>query len=82
MEQAPHGALVGWTIYKDQPGFPGFYVVRMWEVLKWDLRARVFHHPVGCLCTSLREARMCIPRDLINVRRELEDEPQIVETWI
>ena len=95
--QGQAGRLIGWTIYGPTTSdFPGFYVARAWLVgkgpIEWpwvwpgvrvvDLKGRVAHAVVGCLCPTLAEARKCIGPEFNYVARDLSDEPAIIESWI
>jgi hypothetical protein len=72
--------LTMWTIYKRPRDAPQHYVVRASQIRTGIPEPLVAL--VGCLCDSLAEARATIPRGLICLARQADDDPVIVETWL
>ena len=63
-----------WTIYFNPRDYPGLFVVRKFN---WDKPTKEFY-----TAKTLTEARKYIPDGLINMNRQLMDDPIIIETWI
>ena len=63
-----------WTIYFNPRDYPGLYVVRKFN---WDKPTKEFY-----TAKTLTEARTYIPSGLINMNRQPNDDPVIIETWI
>jgi len=77
MVQSEAAVLEMFVIYDRPTDHPNHFVVRRWLV---------HHYPAPCeACTlhnSLEEARRSLPDGLTRVRRDVNDEQQIVETWL
>lgn len=69
------------TIYERPADYPGHYVVRRWSIVAG------VNDPVPALdphavVASLEAARASIPPGHVALERSVDDEPQIVESWI
>jgi hypothetical protein len=67
------------VIYEKPKDYPQGYVVRRWEVAMGSMEAQAME---SARVATIEEARALIPEGLFRMDRALEDEPQIVETWI
>lgn len=73
--------IATFTIYsKNQREHPGKFVVRRWTMDK--IGALRTDEPPFALADSLSEARKTIPSGLFRFKRNDEDDPSILETWI
>lgn len=72
-------ALTQYAIYRSPADYPGWYVVRRWEM---HVGVPV---PIPCpnptLAHSLDRAREAVPAGYFNIGRQPEDDPVIVEVW-
>lgn len=67
-----------WTIYEKPKDWPVGWVTRRWEIGPGDnLEAME-----AVYCTTLDDARRCVPPGLYRLDRDPNDDPKIVETWI
>ena len=73
--------LRSYTIYRSPGDWPGKYVVRRFSISAEHPDPVPDPVPLAVVDT-LEQAREAIPLGLVNIHRYLEDEPQIVETWI
>lgn len=69
------------TIYANPDDFPGKHVVRIWSIWKGETIARPNLEP-HWIATSLEGARASLPKGLVCLSRNDEDDPCIVESWI
>jgi endonuclease V-like protein UPF0215 family len=61
-------------VYKSPADYPGKYIARLWDVdIPTELIAKA---------DTLEEIRKAIPAEMVNLGREPEDDPVIIETWI
>lgn len=71
--------LTQYAIYENPADYPGWFVVRRWEVHDG------VPAPVPCpnpkLAPSLEAARAAVPSGYFNIGRMAEDDPVIVEVW-
>ena len=67
-----------WVIYERPRDYPEYFVVRRWRV---D-RAGASALEACALVASLADAREHVPRGAVNIGREPEDDPVIVESWV
>lgn len=72
-------AVYLYTIYFNPFDFPGDYVVK-----KWEIGANDMYQDLGFIkiTKTLAEARQKLPKGLVNLGREVGDDPVIVESWI
>jgi len=63
-----------WVIYKHPKDYPDKYVARKW-ILDEPTSEAVF-------ANTLEEARLAIPKGLIRMERNNQDDPCIVEIWL
>jgi hypothetical protein len=70
--------LFGWTIYERPRDHPGGYVVRRWEIRDGD----VIPDATARYAPTLAHARSLVPPGLALVRREPDDDPAVLETWL
>jgi hypothetical protein len=63
-----------YTIYRTPRDFPRHWVVRVW----WGM----VPEPVGCLCSTIGEARDCVPWGAVRLPKDPQDDPVIFEHWI
>jgi len=76
------GDLVIHTIYFNPKDFPYRYVVRAWTVREGEGEAVPDPRPL-VVADSLEEARAAVPPGSDHLlRRERDDDPCIVESWI
>jgi hypothetical protein len=66
-----------WTIFWSPLDFPGWFVVRRFDIHPGEARP----HQVGGLAASLAEAREMVPRWLHRFAPQPGDHPSVVETW-
>jgi hypothetical protein len=67
--------LLLYVIHDHPSDFPDWYVIT-----KWDLSVRL---GVFGFCRTLEEARVHLSRKgLVNIGREPDDDPKIVEVWV
>lgn len=76
-EQSSDDVLPQWTIFWSPLDFPGWFVVRRFDIHPGEIRA----HQVGGLAASLDEAREMVPPCLYRLPRQLGDHPTVVEIW-
>ena len=71
-------ALEIWTVYEKPRDWPEGWVTRCFRV------GPGHHGEPGeaFFCTTLEDARKCIPPGLYCMPRQPNDDPVIVETWI
>lgn len=74
--------LIQYCIYRQPLDFPNHYVVRRWYIGVEEKKSYILPDAYACLCQTLNEARLSVPRGLVCLSRELFDEWQIVETWM
>jgi len=72
------GMLPMWTIYEHPRDFPEHFVVRMHVADASGSRPA----PYAVLCASLPEAREQVPCYCVQMQRDPNDDPAIVELWI
>lgn len=67
-----------WTIYFNPKDHPGKYVVRRFEI------GKALTRPTNDMfvADTLDEARALLPIGLLCFKRDLSDDPVIVETWL
>jgi hypothetical protein len=70
--------LAIYTIYQNPADHPGKFVVRRFVI---DADKATPDADV-IVCDSLVEARFHIPLGLFNLKRQIGDAPQIVESWV
>lgn len=71
--------LTQYAIYQNPADYPGWFVVRRWEV-HTGVPAPV-PSPNPKLARSLEDARKAVPAGYYNIGRQPEDDPVIVEVW-
>lgn len=67
-----------WTITENPSDHPGKFVARLWLVEGRVIAATTDIH----IADDLKAVRAMLPGGLINIGRQPEDDPVIVETWI
>ena len=67
-----------WVIYEHPKDFPDKFVARLHMAWKGG------HAPTNCavIGDTLDEVRDRLPEGVINIGRQIEDEPHIVEVWL
>ena len=78
-EAAKRGAVAVWTVYERPKDYPIGWVARMFEI------TRAGPKPTGCVikCAALQPIQEKLARaGLVKLPRSVEDEPQVVESWI
>lgn len=71
-------ALPIWTITENPSDHPGKFVARIWLV-----EGRIVAATTGTyIADDLETVRAMLPAGLINIGRQPEDDPVIVESWI
>lgn len=71
-----------YTIYFNPRDFPGRYVVREFFVASATGFSPIPNPTPLAVVDTLEQARAALPPGLANINRYIEDEPQIVETWL
>lgn len=71
-------ALSMWVIYNHPSDYPNSYVVREWVIEAGHAK------PCGrwFVRDTIEECRDALPPGLVNIGRQPEDEPQIMEVWV
>jgi hypothetical protein len=72
------GALGLWVITENPSDFPGKFVLRQ----QWVLKGQIHHAAEANVCETLFQARAFLPAGLVNIGRNVGDDPVIVEVWI
>ena len=68
-------AIEIYVIYKNPSDYPGSFVVRRWCGDRADLKPII-------ITSELLSARSRIPDDCVNIGRQDNDDPAILECWI
>lgn len=63
------------AIYESPKDFPGKYVARLWEIGAKPTQYIVIKE-------SLEKLRNCMPKDIVRIERQQQEDPVIVETWL
>lgn len=71
-------ALFQYVIYFNPKDYPDRYVVRKWRITAGKLEAAIWPDTVT---ETLESARDAVPEGLVNIGRQLGDDPVIVEVW-
>lgn len=73
------GDLLIWTLYRSPKDFPGLFIGRPHATLARGGAQALLSHLEA---PSLDELRKQLPIGLIQLDRQSEDEPHIVEVWL
>ena len=69
--------LTIWTVYVDPIDYPGKWVLRGHEV-----GAVTKPHDHCVVADSLEEIRQAVPRGLVRLQHDQDDDPHIYESWV